>query len=280
VKVGERGRAYRYPAFSPDGKRIAYWRDIDAPYPAERPLDPNARYPVGYALFEYDLATGVETRLAEQAFALPSRLFYRPQDDGFYYSAMDSLEPDPGPRGWRTRLWYETGEESDLSWQQRIEFSFVFLLKRGEAIPRLPEPIVPIEGLTRRATLIGVHRDGRPILYSSDRQITLGIIPPARVFPWPLQGETPQDLPQKAWWCSGFAADSAGALVVAEADCLRGTNPNNYRPKPSSLVLLRGGKMEVRPIERMAFEPATRKLVPPVGSAFATVTPPPDPNRR
>jgi hypothetical protein len=154
---------YMFPSFSPDGVRIAYFRDVgvEPSQGHEEQLRQhwreNGRVVVG-APFEFNLTTGEERRLDHLAFAFPCGLHYAPDDSGWFLCARGALE-DIGPsRGLGADVW------AMPNWSSLYDAAN-FFLPRGGSLGERPSAYAPVEGPTRGAVLLAIVEDGRVLLY-------------------------------------------------------------------------------------------------------------------
>ncbi len=161
--VGDLTKGFRYPTFSHDGKKLAYWRDVwpEPTLPRKRPKEFTELSP--WALFEYDLSDKVERQLAQQAYAIPCGVFYDPKSDGLYYCAIGPMQPfsEDGTG----KIWWGGGD--NFEYEKRTEDARTFYFQRGHEIPRYPEPFLPKGSLqAQQASVQGVTLDGRLFLKS------------------------------------------------------------------------------------------------------------------
>jgi len=83
-RIAEEGRLFTNPVFSPDGRRLAYFRDVEhdagsSPDDVERR---ETREIVAMVAFEFDLEDGTQTQLSFQPFGSPRGLHYVPGSSG------------------------------------------------------------------------------------------------------------------------------------------------------------------------------------------------------
>lgn len=167
-------RSMYWPVFSPDGRKIACFRDVDTPRsnPLVRPEYQASLY---CSLFEYDIATGQETQVSDlivnalkahaayvsngRDFLVGARVFARPLDND--YSKM--LDCGDG-RSW---CYDDLGPAQPSPGQ--LDGRAMFSVSRGAHIERFPTPARPaILGpkgiLDPRATFFGADRNGNTVV--------------------------------------------------------------------------------------------------------------------
>ncbi|MDP3747077.1 MAG: hypothetical protein Q8Q88_08510 [Phenylobacterium sp.] len=159
------GRLYAAPAFSPDGRKLAYFRDVLAPpAPGMAKMPPENRALKPMALFETDLATGREARLAEQAYQGGLTIAYDEQGGLYFRSGpalVRSVRDADGEIGWSL---------PNLGLGQRDDNPHIHLshLSRGRALPTRIEPSLPSHLLTDNGYLVGTAANGE-LLISNTR---------------------------------------------------------------------------------------------------------------
>ncbi len=94
LKVNSAGEYVRMPTFSPDGTRIAYFREVSAPHlPGDEIVAPENMQVRPMALFEYDFSSSRERRLTHQAYRGAGRIAYTMDGRQLYFAAGDELQP-------------------------------------------------------------------------------------------------------------------------------------------------------------------------------------------
>lgn len=161
-------RSFSSAAVSPNGRHIAYFRDI-VPYPETPRVLPEERSNLWRALFELDLQSGVETRLSGSVWGGGS-VWYDAAGTGLYLITGLPLKA-VDREGY---VWFE--EESgfpDWTDPRRAAFNGFWWDRKAE-IPDLPDPIVPREAIWDQRTgrlrggLYGVDRLDRRLFSASN----------------------------------------------------------------------------------------------------------------
>jgi dipeptidyl aminopeptidase/acylaminoacyl peptidase len=129
--ISSPGRMHEYPAFSPDGERLAFFRDVDPHRPLKntRWVPHENRQLKPRAIYELDLGSGAETRLSDTAFGGIFKLSYAPDGRSLTFVFVTPLRP--------VRLQGATGWLFDLDAEMK---TYVFSIVRGrsnevEAVP-------------------------------------------------------------------------------------------------------------------------------------------------
>jgi hypothetical protein len=155
------GASFQFPAFSPDGSELAYFRNVNASKWRPGLMRPEYRTFLSYALFRRNLATGVETRVAEQAFELPCGLSYDTLNRGLFYCALAPLQKRN--LGGARSVWMPPSGSANYA--SGLNGSGNFFVRWSERIPQFPRPYAPLDNpLTDNARLAGALSEGRVLL--------------------------------------------------------------------------------------------------------------------
>ena len=173
-KLRTSNRLYSAPAFSPDGRKLAYFRDIEdeeagpSPEAAERRA---SRGEVALALFEYDLALQTEVQLTTQPFTSPFRLHYAKDGSGaLIFNAghpLGVVTVDGHQR------WMITPEILAHQYEQinsRVYDPGVYRWNRGEKLSMFPEPLYRIDDDLMYPTFVATG-DGADLILANMRSV-------------------------------------------------------------------------------------------------------------
>jgi hypothetical protein len=160
--IPSRGKSYQFPAFSPDGLRISYFRDVQPPPAGARHVLPEYRRSLPYALFQRSLGSMQETVVADQPFLSPCGLYYDLLDRGLYYCAtlpVVALRDSDG-LAWVAPPW-------GGAYHYALQGSANFFLRWGESISVPPRLYAPTDdAMTHSAQTAGALDDGSILLKS------------------------------------------------------------------------------------------------------------------
>ena len=114
--ISECNGLYRQPAFSPDGKKIAYFKYANNGIPSDIPIERGGKFSTVWLPFEFDLETREERQLVDLAWAASGWIEYVENASAFAVRAFDVqfFEDKETFSGVRYRRWRGKGGNSVL----------------------------------------------------------------------------------------------------------------------------------------------------------------------
>lgn len=249
--ISSPGRMHKYPTFSPDGERLAFFGDVHPQRPLRntRWVPHENRHLKPAAIYELDLRSGKETRLTQAAVGGTFGLSYAPDGQDLTFVSVSPLRPVK-----------VEGETAWISDDKAAEETHLFTLVRArpEGVVAVPHSEVTVRGGTLAGyfdrDIILLHSIVDPAAEGIEHRLLAVDASGARTW-FTLRGLHDRYLNQPAV--------SAQGRVVALENGVLGQRARFPEPSELTLVIVDPpGRTTTIPIDAFAPEPTAIRLKP------------------